>query len=110
MVGNNKKANVCDSLTVDEHGVPIVTEGSEHPRTLAWTYGQSQFNGVTTRYQSCPNYLKIGHYALGYRYGKIKGLGRLDLAESQRPSIQNSILRITTPNIADNTVMSTLGG
>jgi hypothetical protein len=40
-------------------------------QTLPWTYGQDSFEGVATRFQTCPNYPKIGFYALGYDYAAI---------------------------------------
>ena len=40
-------------------------------RTRPWTYDQSTFEGITTRFQDCPNYLKIGHYVIGYKYKAI---------------------------------------
>ena len=45
--------------------------GQEMKQSLAWTHGQSTFSGVTTRFQTCPNYPKIGFYALGYDYSAI---------------------------------------
>jgi hypothetical protein len=55
-------------------------------RTLPWTYKQSRFEGVTTRFQTCPNYLKIGSYALGYDYEAIAASAGSSLSSTSLPS------------------------
>ena len=72
--GNVKAEDVCDELPTDTNGEPYCPEtGGPYPkdRTLPWTYKQSTFEGMTTRFQSCPNYIKIGQYVLRYQYWRM---------------------------------------
>lgn len=73
VIGSHKQEPDCKSLPVEANGDKTCPEQSMNAllRTQAWTYGHSQFDGITTRCQTCPNYLKIGHYALQYNYEKI---------------------------------------
>ena len=67
-------ANVI--LEEPEHCLAWCAGDEDYPdgamkQTLPWTYGQDSFEGVATRFQTCPNYPKIGFYALGYDYAAI---------------------------------------
>jgi hypothetical protein len=87
IIGNVKE----DPLTVEDieahcGGEPESIGWGETKRTLPWTYKQSRFEGVTTRFQTCPNYLKIGSYALGYDYEAIAASAGSSLSSTSLPS------------------------
>jgi len=107
VTGNVKKDDTCDELPLDaclvegDSETPVPTE-----RTLPWTYGQSTFEGVTTRFQDCPNYLKIGHYALGYQYNAIATASQGWSNPSDVPTLDTEFdfVRIaSTRRLAENT-------